>query len=830
MDSFTYVPPGQLQEMKIWSPVIFGSRGEKVSAYNFSHCSPDFLFTWENLFKELLADKVNRYASVVGVVSKELIIVDVDHTEVLPENCKALLEKYPTHHHLSKSGNGWKIYYFTDTPLAKKIINFSFGQLFCGAFVSTTDPQLSNFSEYDVSKINIKQLAEFIPEADKSLKPLGIQERQATSEVFLDLDKTINEAFRILSIIPTDLDTMLKIAYETKLKNADINSYLHWLLVSHALADLAIQLSNMHPEAIEKIQFLFHKWSEKGAAYKSELDCNERFERSIRETRDATEPIVSFNTLRRLFWAYKIPVSDFPVVSIKKDGSKTVDATDPSNFEFITKTLGIAIYQEISHNSHYIRGPKSIIESYFLDEQPYFLTQNVPDISIPFSGKPKSDENLIFRLVKLFRHFGVKGCMRNNPVFAGLNKIGVQPLDTLFEWIVGKPWDGRKRVSGLLEKSITLDEVMIPNGIEPGDVYNLILKHLIHMIGLRAKGNRVLKNTQIPADRFKKAQGILILAGYQNTHKSTWIECLLPAKVGFVSSITPSSAKSTLEIQRALAGTFILNIDEIDALFDLVELSDLKNVVTQEYDSFRTMYTETFKAHPRAAGLFGTTNRQQLRLDKTGNRRFWIIPIKQCDAAPFAACDYQQVWAELLTYAEQMTIDEWNITMKEKDTINTLASQYAKSTVGGKMLDVAFTDDEGQCLLYDYREFDFNKLFSNMPQSVQRTLVKHNCLFPVRGNKCFLHLQAKFIMDSNVDFKLSSFNYEINDYLDSLFNMPNETKVYPSVIYKAGVLSYKTGKLNPTQYHFLPYRGEIKRLIEDGVLDSNLLVHKKLKL
>lgn len=837
---FTYRPPLQLQskDLKIWSLVISKSRDEKVSEYNYSRKSPFALNHWPDALAKLTKFKESenksglqhKYADVVGIVSDKHIVIDVDnYPDQLPQVIQDLIQAYPTHYHKSKSGKGWKVYYTIDQPLPKKLIKHATGEIFYNMFVTTTDPDLSDFTDCHIASITIDQLQVFIPEVNKKLQTRTITDKQTNPASsaqlqYIDLDKVVQEVQRMLNIIPTDPDPMLQIAYETRLKDVELNSYTHWLLVSHAVADLAVQLSQEYPTAKLKLQTLFHEWSAKGATYKNESDCDERFERSYNETLEADKPIVSFNTLRKLFWSYRIPIDDFPVVSFTgKDKTKTIDATDPENYEFLTKVLNLQLCQDYSRGYHYIRGPRSLIKAYFNDEQFRFITNGREDLSIPFSSKIKSDDNLAFRLVKLFRHFGIRGAARNSPLHAGFNKTGVKQIDTLYEWMTAKPWDQVPRVKDLLYKTVTLASELLPESVNEEFYYHLIYKHLVHTAGLRAKANRSLNNQLHINDRFRKAQGVLILSGYQNTHKSTWIECLLPSQMGYVTNTSPSSVKDALEIQRALAGTFILNIDEFDAVLENMDMSILKNVITQDKDSFRTMYTQTYDDHPRAAGMFGTTNKTHLRLDKTGNRRFWIIPIKSCDAAPLITCDYQQFWAELLYRAEHMPIEEWNITNEEKQGINDTAKMFAKQTVGVKTLEMAFTLDTGEFLLYDYMEFDFEKLFNNLSQKLQRAFVTEKLFFPVQGNKAYLHLQNKFLMDGNISFSLGSFNYEIATFTDNLLNLQNQTVSFDRLVYKEGVVYYNSGKAKPTQYHFLPYKEALNKFIHSGQLSPSLL-------
>lgn len=850
-DLNSYVPPKDLQSMQIWTLVIVGKRQEKVSEYNYTKKRMPLL-SWPAVLNRYNKN-AGSYAPVTGIVSRDILVIDVDVKQTQPEELQSIIKKelpqalknlvtaHPTLYHKSKSGNGWKVYYRTDTPIPKNMTPFkctekrfdgvSLGEVFQGMFVSTTDPDLSDFSGATVAEIKREDLAKFIPEVMKELQARKIQPNQQTVQnEYLDMEKLLKETKRLLSVIPVDPDPMLEVAYETRLIDLECSSYHHWLLVSHALADLALKLSVEYSTAYDKLLEMFVTWSTTGQSFESDADCIERFERSYNETIEATslnKTRVTFQTLRRLFWGYRVPIDDFPVIVVsQKHGGKAVDPTDPSNYEFLTDLLKIKLQQDFSLGDMYIQGPVAIIKHYFSDLQPHYLTDNDPKLSLPFLPRYRNDSNLTYRLIKLFRHFGIKGAMRTHPVLAGLDKTGVEVADTLFTWMSAKPWDKRPRVLDLISQSVFIEESLIPYGLPDDFYFQLIFKHLIHMAGLRAKAYRAVTHQPKYLDRFKKAQGILILAGHQNAKKSTWIECLLPAQVPFVVNVTPSSVKDTLEIQRALAGAFIFNIDEVDAVFDKLDLSDFKNVITQESDMFRTMYTQKVEKNPRAAGLFGTTNKMHLKLDRTGNRRFWIIPVKCCDARPLVNCDYQQFWAELLFYAENLGLEEWNIDEDEKRYINKTAMQYSKQTLSGRTIDMAFTDENGEFLLYDHTEVNFDTLFDNLGQAQQRHFCKAGLLFAKRGNKAFVSLQNKFLMDDNIDFKMGPFEHELEDLVSNLTDMANETRAYKNMVFANGVVQfYARGRNNPPLlYHFIPYKDVIDRLVANGKISKEIFI------
>ena len=818
-----YAPPLQLQDLQIWTLVLDGTREQKVPEFYYTKRKMPLL-TWPAI-RSRYSQNPKRFAPVAGLVSQDLIVIDIDdHTE-LPESMIRLLEAHPTHHHLSKSGTGWKIYYLTNTPLPKKSMTFSLGDIYNGAFVTTTDPSLSDFSNEHVATIDPTLLIPFIPELEKKLNPqprdpISASTNTNTGKPYIDGEKVLKEIEAMLSTIPVDIDNLLQMTYELKLRDLELNSYSHWLLVSHALADIAVQLSSDYPEATEQIALMFLKWSQPGQSFKSDEDTLERFYRSYEETLSSPDkPIVTFNTLRKLFWGYKLPTSDFPVVSTDKKGRQTVDASDPRNYVFLTNYLRLKAIRDSKFGNIHITGPATIIKSFFKSEQFQFYTSSLEDISAPF-GKLGSDDDLTYRLITTFRQFGIPNATKTHPLTAGFRLTGLCVVDLMFKWMASVPWDGEDRVWPLITQSLTIDKTMTPSGQTVEFYHKLVFKHLIHMAGLRAKASRTNENHNLESDRFKRPQGMLILAGDQNTYKSTWIDCLLPQQASYVSNITPSGAKDTLELQRAMAGVFALNIDEIDAVLDTLNLSDLKNFITQDRDTYRTMYSPVFEDHPRAAGLFGTTNARQLKLDRTGNRRFWIIPVEECDASYFAKCDYQQVWAELLYKAEQMTLDEWGLTDVERDGINETARIYAKTSLASQTLDLITSElqtgvQETRVVskFYDHTELDFVQLFLNTSQNVQRYFTKHDVFCAVKGKRAFRVLKDMAVFQPDAELNLASFNYDIAAFINGLTGVHNKTISHYLCTYRDGVITFDNSKPVLSKYHFLPFR----TVIDDAI-------------
>jgi hypothetical protein len=817
------MPPKQMQDDQIWTLVIANIRDNKVPEYYYTKRKMPLL-TYQ-----AAVERYNRmpqkYAPAIGIVSSDYIVLDIDKT-TWPEEIQNLLKDHPTLHHKSKSGNGFRVVYSTETPLPKKMMAFEHGEVYCGAFVTMNPPlqdEQQDYSTDTITSIEPQVLANYSPKIKKRLNNIA-PEHSALTHIsnYPDGEKLFQEARQILSILPADVTPLLETTYELRLKDFELTSYSHWLLVSHALADLCVGVARDY-DLGPQLKQLFIEWSRQSQSFISDEDVEERWSRSLHETITANKPIVTFSTLRKLYWGYRIPIEEFPKIKVDKKGNTTIDTSDPRNFEFLTRRLKLTLVRDFYTGLVYIKGPKAIIRHYFTSGQGDFLTKENENISIPFLEKYRNDEDLQFRLVNLFRDFGISGAAKTQPIFAGFYQQGEELIDAMYLWLTSKPWDKTPRFMDTIKASIQFDPTVLQDLRDHERMYTLIWKHCLNMVGLRAKANRYLTGSELPEDRLKRAQGILILAGYQSTHKTTWVECLLPSKADAVNSVTPSSMRDTLEMQRALAGAFILNIDEVDAVLDKIDLSDFKNVLTQEKDTYRTMYTQQFRSLPRAAGFFGTTNKSHMRLDRTGNRRFWIVPVKSCDALPFLECDYQQLWAEALYYAENTPIDEWNMSSDDKDFINRIAMEYQKENQGTKSLDMIYSDS-----LYTHEDIDFKFFFEDLKTVAVRFFAKEDVLIPLRGQKAFQIIKNRGLL-AGTEFDLKSFDYIIKDFIADTTGLHNQVVSGRSgSFFKDGVFTYTPGDRR-YKYYFLPDREKINEAIAQGLVSPYVFYEEREK-
>ena len=799
-----YKPPKALADKQIWTLGIAGKRKGKLPEFYYTHKKAPLL-SYSSILARMRKNPT-RFSGIVGIISDEILVIDVDNCHELPENLALLISRYPTHIHKSMSGTGWHIYYKCPNalPNGRKRKTFEHGDLIQGAYVTTTDSDGRDYCKDVIAEVSLQDLQQYIPK----LQQQSVSKSSFRSAQLGSPEQLLTEAQRLLSKIPVNPDVLIETVFELKLTEADFSSYNYWLTVAQSLAHLGTQIEEQLPGATERLRSLFHEWSEGGTTYSGQDDCNATFDSCVAAE---DENLITFNTLRKISHNYKIPITQFPVLLFdKKQNIKGIDASDPRNYIMVTDHWGLSLVQ--SSGQTYIKGPQSLIKYYFTDQGESFLTQSCAELSLPFDFKYRTDQNLLERLMVFFRDQGIRNCGKMSPLLAGFLSKGISYVDPVYTWISSQPWDGVKRVDKIIFKSLSIDHVKADELDVPVKFYyHLVKRHLVYMAGLRAKVHRQFNQQVTWDDRHKKSQSVLVIAGAQKKGKTTWVESLVPEKANASISVTPHSVKDTLELQRALATTFVYNIDEIDVVFNSMDPAEFKSVITQEKDSYREMYKERTKSMPRSSGFFGTTNATSLRLDRTGNRRIWIIPAAKCDANPWLQCDYQQVWAELLYEAEQLTGQSWPITDQEEALVNQTARGYMKQSLGARMIDMHLNSDSG--VIYGPDDFDFEVFLDNLNQPLFREL-NRKCFFTTRGHSCYKALKASTMMDPDMEINFNSFNYDVTEFCASLFPWSGQKLFTKGHKYQNGVFTLNTGGKRFGTYYFIPFKKFLARSLE----------------
>jgi putative DNA primase/helicase len=145
-----------------------------------------------------------------------------------------------------------------------------------------------------------------------------------------------------------------------------------------------------------------------------------------------------------------------------------------------------------------------------------------------------------------------------------------------------------------------------------------------------------------------------VLEGPGGLGKSTFAEVL--ASGPFFSDTHFDVARGK-EGQEQVQGLWIYEIAEL-ANFGKAEIALIKAFISAKVDRYRPSYGRTVESYPRQCVLIGTTNEKTYLRDRTGNRRFWPIPIRQRINIPWLRKWRDQLLAEafaLYLQGEQFT-------------------------------------------------------------------------------------------------------------------------------------------------------------------------------
>jgi hypothetical protein len=115
-----------------------------------------------------------------------------------------------------------------------------------------------------------------------------------------------------------------------------------------------------------------------------------------------------------------------------------------------------------------------------------------------------------------------------------------------------------------------------------------------------------------------------VLEGVGGLRKSTMVEVL--ASTPFFSD-TPFEVGKGKEAQEQVQGLWLYEIAEMTH-FSKSEVGAIKAFITSKVDRYRVAYGTTVGSFKRQCVLVGTTNENTYLRDRTGNRRFWPVPVK----------------------------------------------------------------------------------------------------------------------------------------------------------------------------------------------------------
>ena len=255
------------------------------------------------------------------------------------------------------------------------------------------------------------------------------------------------------------------------------------------------------------------------------------------------------------------------------------------------------------------------------------IENNLPDAHLRYA---KVDERWMNTLSMEAIETGIDCWDRDIQRFVRSRRISeYHPFTAYFERL--PEWDGTDRVSALARR-VSDDPVWV-NGFHRW------------MLGLSAQWMQFRPDTN-------RANSVapLLVSSRQGLGKSTFCRLLIPdaLKAYYTESYDLGSPASA---EARLAAYGLINLDEFDKL-GVSKMPLLKNLMQASALNIRKAYKRSASALPRIASFIGTSNREDLLVDRTGSRRFLCVSLEHaidCTTSVEHEQLYAQLKAELLS-------------------------------------------------------------------------------------------------------------------------------------------------------------------------------------
>ena len=258
------------------------------------------------------------------------------------------------------------------------------------------------------------------------------------------------------------------------------------------------------------------------------------------------------------------------------------------------------------------------------------VTNNIPDTHLRYT---KVDERWMNTLSMEAIETGIDCWDRDIQRFVRSRRISeYHPFTAYFEQL--PEWDGKDRVSALARR--VSDNPVWVNGFHRW------------MLGLSAQWMQFRSdaNNTNRANSINRANSVapLLVSSRQGLGKSTFCRLLMPdaLKAYYTESYDLSSPASA---EAKLAAYGLINLDEFDKL-SASKMPLLKNLMQASALNIRKAYKRSASALPRIASFIGTSNREDLLVDRTGSRRFLCVSLEHAIDC-VTPVEHEQLYAQL---------------------------------------------------------------------------------------------------------------------------------------------------------------------------------------
>ena len=255
------------------------------------------------------------------------------------------------------------------------------------------------------------------------------------------------------------------------------------------------------------------------------------------------------------------------------------------------------------------------------------IENNLPDAHLRYA---KVDERWMNTLSMEAIETGIDCWDRDIQRFVRSRRISeYHPFTAYFEQL--PEWDGTDRVSALARR--VSDNPVWVNGFHRW------------MLGLSAQWMQFHPDTN-NTNSTNRANSVapLLVSSRQGLGKSTFCRLLMPdALKSYYTESYDLSSPASAEAKLAACG--LINLDEFDKL-SASKMPLLKNLMQASALNIRKAYKRSASALPRIASFIGTSNREDLLVDRTGSRRFLCVSLEHAVDC-ITPVEHEQLYAQL---------------------------------------------------------------------------------------------------------------------------------------------------------------------------------------
>ena len=181
------------------------------------------------------------------------------------------------------------------------------------------------------------------------------------------------------------------------------------------------------------------------------------------------------------------------------------------------------------------------------------------------------------------------------------------------------------------------------------------------------------------------ADGMLVLIGSQGIGKTTFVKIIsMNEKFCSIGNYINFYDKDT---SRRACSYWIVELGEIETTLRS-DIEKLKAFITNEVDEYRLPYGASDLTIIRRTSLIGTCNSFEYLIDRSGNRRFWTIPVVDIDLKRLSKFNAEQLWGQIINETKN-DIQGFRLTKEEQNKLYERNTKHEKQLKGeAEILDI----------------------------------------------------------------------------------------------------------------------------------------------